>query len=57
VLQAQVRLPGVLVHVACGSHPPLPDEHSLTSVQAKPSPLKPVLHAQVRLPCVLVHVA
>ena len=38
-LHAQVRLPGVLVHAAFASHPPLLVAHSLMSVQVKPVPM------------------
>ena len=38
-VQAQVREPGVLVHVAVpAAHPPLFVRHSLMSVQVSPSP-------------------
>jgi hypothetical protein len=37
--------------------PPFAVAHSLTSVHASPSPVKPARHAQVRLPTVLVQVA
>jgi hypothetical protein len=57
VLQLQVRVPGVLVHVALPSQPPLLVAHSFTSLQVTPSPVKPLLHVQVRLPSVLAHAA
>jgi hypothetical protein len=57
MLQAQVKAPGVFVHVACGSHGVMAPEHSLVSVHVVPSPMKPMLHAHVKLPGVLVHVA
>jgi hypothetical protein len=38
-LQAQVRVPGVLVQVAVVAQPPLFVAHSLTSVQVTPSPV------------------
>lgn len=56
-MQAQVRPPGVLVQAAFALHPPLFVEHSFTSVQVTPSPVKPLLHAQVRPPGLLVHAA
>jgi hypothetical protein len=37
-LHAQVREPGVFVHVAFESQPPFADAHSLTSAQVMPSP-------------------
>ena len=37
-LQAQLREPGVFVQVACALQPPLPELHSLTSVQTRPLP-------------------
>jgi hypothetical protein len=41
---AQVRLPGVLVHVALALQPPLPLAHSSTSTHALPLVMKPVAH-------------
>jgi hypothetical protein len=45
-----------LVHFALPSQG-VPVAHSSMSVQATPSPEKPVLQAQVKLPAVFVHVA
>ncbi len=49
-----VREPMVLAQIAFGSQPPLPERHSLTSVQVRPSPEYPVAQVQVHEPGVLV---
>ena len=48
-LQAQVRLPGVLVQVAFALQPPLPEAHSLTSTQVSPARMKPIAQATPQL--------
>jgi len=45
-LQSQVRLPGVLVQLACGSHPPFALAHSSRSRQTPAPHVEPVPHAE-----------
>jgi hypothetical protein len=49
-LQAQVKLPRVLVQTASSEQSSLAVAHSSMSVQVKPSPSKPGLQEQVKPP-------
>jgi hypothetical protein len=57
VLHAHVRDPGVFVHVAWASQPPLLVRHSSMSTQVSPVPVKPGLQAHILEPGVLMHAA